>query len=390
MSGPTGSPPLIDSTIPRIPTTSEMLVQQVTAQPDLWLDRLNDLVSRLSTTLAEAHAAQQLVQQQHAQISELKLTIAELRISELSSLRTPKSEKTPDVDRFDGTRDKLSTFVAECRIKFLDNADRYPTEDTRMNYIFTRCAGAAKEQLLPFWESDATAQKAPFTDTESLLRWLQTCFGDPDIKGTAQYKISHLRMTNREFPQYLADFNKYIERTGWNAEAQKSALLNGLSAELKNLLIHHDTEEMSIREITTLCIRLDTKLRASQAAGGRSRFGAALDPATSQGRKMPTTPGPLRPLTGRAVSTPATGANATPIVADRITTTQGGNLMDLSRHRGPLSDTEKQRRRDNGLCLYCGEPGHIAADHRNGTLPGPLRIREIDTSGDVEDLSGKE
>jgi len=35
--------------------------------------------------------------------------------------------------------------------------------------------------------------------------------------------------------------------------------------------------------------------------------------------------------------------------------------MDLSRVRGPLSETEKQHRRNNNLYLYYGKPGHVAA-----------------------------
>ena len=34
--------------------------------------------------------------------------------------------------------------------------------------------------------------------------------------------------------------------------------------------------------------------------------------------------------------------------------------IDMTQQRGPLSDEEKQRRRANHLCLYCGGPGHIA------------------------------
>ena len=34
--------------------------------------------------------------------------------------------------------------------------------------------------------------------------------------------------------------------------------------------------------------------------------------------------------------------------------------IDTTRRRGPLSEEEKQRRRANRLCLYCGGPGHIA------------------------------
>ena len=34
--------------------------------------------------------------------------------------------------------------------------------------------------------------------------------------------------------------------------------------------------------------------------------------------------------------------------------------IEATRRRGPLSDEEKQRRRANRLCLYCGGLGHIA------------------------------
>ena len=34
--------------------------------------------------------------------------------------------------------------------------------------------------------------------------------------------------------------------------------------------------------------------------------------------------------------------------------------IDTMRRRGPLSEEEKQRRRANRLCLYCGGLGHIA------------------------------
>ena len=36
--------------------------------------------------------------------------------------------------------------------------------------------------------------------------------------------------------------------------------------------------------------------------------------------------------------------------------------------RGPILQEEKDRHNSLGLCRYCGEPGHIAIDHRNPTL----------------------
>lgn len=37
----------------------------------------------------------------------------------------------------------------------------------------------------------------------------------------------------------------------------------------------------------------------------------------------------------------------------------------ISRQRGPLSQAEKDRRRREGLCLYCGNSGHVANDCPN-------------------------
>ncbi|KAI8327546.1 hypothetical protein BC941DRAFT_364772, partial [Chlamydoabsidia padenii] len=45
--------------------------------------------------------------------------------------------------------------------------------------------------------------------------------------------------------------------------------------------------------------------------------------------------------------------------------TSGPQPMDLSSatiHRGPLTESQKQYRRDNNLCLYCGNAGHSNFD----------------------------
>lgn len=39
--------------------------------------------------------------------------------------------------------------------------------------------------------------------------------------------------------------------------------------------------------------------------------------------------------------------------------------MSSANKRGPLSQEEKDRRNNLGLCRYCGEAGHIAIDHKN-------------------------
>jgi 6-phosphogluconolactonase/glucosamine-6-phosphate isomerase/deaminase len=67
--------------------------------------------------------------------------------------------------------------------------------------------------------------------------------------------------------------------------------------------------------------------------------------------------------------------------------------IDTTRRRGPLSEEEKQRRRANRLCLYCGGPGHIAMNcpHRpkrqvnqitastNSSKPEPISLGMSDS-----------
>ena len=79
--------------------------------------------------------------------------------------------------------------------------------------------------------------------------------------------------------------------------------------------------------------------------------------------------------------------------------------IDTTHHHGPLSKEEKQRRRANRLCLYCGGPGHIAVNcpHRprrqvnqivassNCTKPEPISVGISDSpnSTNSPDLANK-
>ena len=60
--------------------------------------------------------------------------------------------------------------------------------------------------------------------------------------------------------------------------------------------------------------------------------------------------------------------------------------IDMTRRRGPLSDEEKQRRRANHLCLFCGGPGHIAihCPHRPRHQVNPIFYDSKNESSVVE------
>ena len=77
--------------------------------------------------------------------------------------------------------------------------------------------------------------------------------------------------------------------------------------------------------------------------------------------------------------------------------------INSTRRCGPLSEQENQRRRANRLCLYCGEPGHIAVNcpHRprrqvnqivcssNCTKPKSIAIFDSPNSSNSPNLLNK-
>jgi hypothetical protein len=248
-------------------------------------------------------------------------------------------------------------------LKLKGNEDWYPTEQDRLRYIFSRLEGSAQQQVISRVRLDGSID---FTSIEELWTVLERAFGDPDRKGTAQRTIQNLRQKNREFHVYLAEFQRHIEYTGFNEEAKKTALLNGISSELRELLVTQDIENTSLDDTIHVCQRIDQRHRAAQAL-----------------QRRPFTP---RASFGSPHASPRTPATPTPAPLyspSPITSSSPAELMDLSAarvQRGPLTDAEKRRRREQGLCLYCGDgQHHVLKCPRKPRFASPRLTGDSDT-----------
>jgi len=63
-----------------------------------------------------------------------------------------------------------------------------------------------------------------------------------------------------------------------------------------------------------------------------------------------------------------------------------------SRLRGPLSDGEKQRRRELNLCHYCASPNHRISTCSLAPPPRlpPLQMIQVAQTSDLSDVSSKD
>uniref|UniRef100_A0A9Q8P547 Retrotransposon-derived protein PEG10 n=1 Tax=Passalora fulva TaxID=5499 RepID=A0A9Q8P547_PASFU len=257
------------------------------------------------------------------------------------------SKKVNDPDEFDGNKSKFEAFETQLTIKLLANADHFPQEKDKVTYVFSLLRGDAAAQVQHY--IDNATQTIGCPDVLTLMQDLRAAFGDPDRRATAQNAIHNLLQKNKSFAEYLAAFNRDIGFTGYNEETKKSTLRRGLSAELLRALEDKDVGAMSFRELVETCQRLDSNMKHT----------ASLLASRSQGRQ------PRGPGSHFAAPLGAAAPTALPPVSV-------GDAMDLSAGaavprvqglvNGKLTPEEKLRRRQAGLCTYCGGPGHIAAN----------------------------
>ena len=207
--------------------------------------------------LNQSNHESQLLQEQLNQTHTLVFT---------SGAQTLKSEKLSDSELFDGKCSKLQPFLASLHLKLIHNHDWFSMTSECLTYFFSHLTGNTQNQILSY----VTAMSVNFTDEKSLFSHLELAFGNSDCKGTAQCQVQTLHQRNWEFSVYFAEFNHYVQDTEYNDEAKKSMLMMRLSEELKGLLVHSNTQNMSLQKLASHCQKLDNWYWANLATSSQS------------------------------------------------------------------------------------------------------------------------
>ena len=186
----------------------------------------------------------------------------------------------------------------------------------------------------------------------AFLAALDRHFGDPDEKHTAALTLDKLRQANREFGAYYADFQELMDILETTDDTSRRHALNrGLNHEmLSALAIYPTPKDESFDEYVERLNELDCRLHA-----------LATHTHNQHRPQVPRTPTPTFTSTATGRTTVTATGTATGTAAGR---------MDLSAARKKLTPAERQLRRTQGLCMYCGGVGHFAAEcpaRRTGT-----------------------
>ncbi|KAJ1145128.1 hypothetical protein NDU88_011420 [Pleurodeles waltl] len=138
-----------------------------------------------------------------------------------------------------------------------------------------------------------------------------------------------LRQGNQDLVSYLANFNRLVAETSWPEEKQAALFYKGLKEELKDILAQLDSQPIDCQELINLVLRLDHRLaERKEMRKNIEKYSWRVHDNRDSRTPKERTPEP----------------------------------MEIGTIRRPLTKDEKDLRRKNGQCLYCGRKGNFAKD----------------------------
>ena len=248
----------------------------------------------------------------------------------------PRVQKPPT---FSGKLSEYQNFMMQCILTFTMCPNTYAKEDQKVLFVISLLRDTALTWARPIMEDEKHPLRSDFT---SFKEELDNLYLDRNLKYTAEDKIMRLRQT-KSAASYSVEFQSLVALLDLNDAAKRLLFYFGLKPEVKDAIATVDRAK-------TFILLIDQAINIDQRRHQR----------TLEDKKTvsPSTPTP-QPRTPRPSPAPSTGKPTTTGDVKKSTTPAPTQSRGP---RGPLTPDEKARRKANNLCMYCGQPGHIATD----------------------------
>ena len=259
----------------------------------------------------------------------------------LATFSRPAEPDAAPPEFFTGNTTQLRYFLTQCQQVFYLQPSKFPNGIVKVMYATTHLQGSAYAWIQPYLNQDVLPDW--MNNFPSFSRKIISVFGDPDLACTSIWKLEGLKQT-KSAATYAAEFCCHSVFTQWNDEALCHLFYKGLKDAVKDDLAHYDRPD-SLDDLIDLSIKLDNCLYECSLEHGPT----CLTTHHTQAEVAHS-------VTSHPTPTHPTGTVHTPSSA-------GPHPMELdasrTRHQA-LTPQERARHMENNLCLYCGNPGHIA------------------------------
>jgi hypothetical protein len=259
------------------------------------------------------------------------------RIESLTTASQPSAASEAKInapETFDGENaSQLRNFLTQVRLVFDLQPSRYPTDAIKVKYASSYLRGPAFSWIQPYL--DMEDPPIWLDDFSLFIAEITNIFGDPDLIGSATRNLRKLRQTG-SVASYVSEFRRHSTLLSWGEQALNSQFLDGLNGSIKDELAR-SARPTELKTLIETAVRIDIRLRERDLERGET--------------SKPSTPPPRKNL--RAHATPTTVGNPRANPVERVSTRPAFQR---------LSDKQKDYRRSNNLCMYCGAQGHAARE----------------------------
>jgi hypothetical protein len=266
---------------------------------------------------------------------------------------TKYSKRRPDPPVFtNGVDPVFESWKIQMQAKLRANADHYPTEEDKMEYVFSRTLGDAQKHLLPRIDEDSPFR---FMSTKEMYQHLAAIYVNPNKVRDAQFEYHRLRM---QVTQTFSDFQTTFLHLAGEGQVPRTSLrldlYDKLPPHLQRMILPTLDDLDTYEQLASRCLALDTGLKRIEEAEKQ------LQPQYRK-RKSQTT------FTASATTSGTAGTLATP---PRLSPTP-----EIHSRRGTPAETTV-------TCYNCHKPGHFAS-----SCPEP---KKSDLKAIEEELSDTE
>jgi Retrotransposon gag protein len=241
---------------------------------------------------------------------------------------------------FKGKPDEVDGFLYAIQDGIIIQHDAFTSDEERVTYM----GGYLAEGVPKAWLTGVRKHSPNLLkDFDAFVGTFKLHFGDPDFKGTALRKLRALNQTG-SCAQYAARFRELVVALDLSEFTLCEDFYTGLKSDVKDA-ISLVGKPTTLDALERKAIELDNHLFARRVEKSHEK-GKTSDSTTKSSKPPPT---PHQQSHPPQAILPTTSPTIDDVPME----------VDVAR-RGPLSAEEKQRRRLNNLCLYCGGVGHLA------------------------------
>jgi hypothetical protein len=251
----------------------------------------------------------------------------------------------PFTPAFNGDPKTLSfrAFKAKLGVVFQRFDSAFQNDNQCVNYALSCMTGPPLEHYAPIFNREVDDEEDILENYNNFISAVEAAYGDRLSVQEAEDKIRFLKQRG-SMQEYISEFSTLQGQVRYNQAALVSQFKFGLSDPVRVLLQNQWHSLQTMKDAT------EAATTAYQNHRLANRRPVVHRPVAQPWQHKPN-PHPTR--------NPPAPAPAS----------SGPTAMELGAIRGPLSSHEKERRRRDRLCMYCGTGGHFAAQCPNKRPP---------------------